>query len=66
MPVACTLESLPEPIDSTVTVRQIPARRTAAPRCFGSRSERRFLRHGTKPGSWVRRRGFGTAGAGVT
>ena len=62
MPVSYTVETLPEPADSQVTLRQVPARRMAALRYSGSWSERSFLRHKMKLESWVRSKGLGFAG----
>ena len=56
MPASYSLETLPEPGDSRVTLRQIPARRMAALRYSGFWTERIYLRHKMKLESWVRTR----------
>jgi len=44
MPDSYTLETLPEPEDPKVTLRQVPARRMAAVRYSGFWSEKNYLR----------------------
>jgi hypothetical protein len=62
MPASYTLATLPEPRDSQVTLRQVPARRMAALRYSGFWSERSFLQHKRKLESWIRERGLSVAG----
>ena len=62
MPASYTLETLPQPLDSRVALRQVPARRMAALSYSGLWNERRFLRHRMKLESWVRGRGLDIAG----
>ena len=62
MPASYTLETLPEPEDPQVTLRQIPARRMAALRYSGLWTESSYLRHKMKLESWVRSRGLRIAG----
>lgn len=62
MPASCTLETLPEPADPQVTLREVPARRMAALRYSGVWTESSYLRHKTKLESWVRGRGLAVAG----
>ena len=45
MPASYTLETLPEPEDPKVTLRQVPARRMAAVRYSGFWSEKNYLRY---------------------
>ena len=62
MPASYALETLPEPGDSQVTLRQVPARRMAALRYSGFWTERSYLRQRLKLESWVRTRGLRIAG----
>jgi hypothetical protein len=62
MPASSTLETLPEPGDPQVTLRQVPARRMAALRYSGVWTETSYLRHKMKLESWVRTRGLRVAG----
>ena len=54
MPASYTLETLPEPEDPEVKLRQIPARRIAAVRYSGFWSEKGYLRHKLELESWIR------------
>jgi len=62
MPATYTLETLPAPEDTQVTLRQVPARRIAAVRYSGSWSEKGYLRHKSELESWVRGKGLTAAG----
>ena len=62
MPASYTLETLPEPEDPQVALRQVPARRMAALRYSGLWTESSYLRHKMKLESWVRSRGLRIAG----
>jgi hypothetical protein len=62
MPASSALETLPEPGDPQVTLRQVPARRMAALRYSGVWTERSYLRHKMELESWVRERGLRLAG----
>jgi hypothetical protein len=62
MPAAYSLETLPQPSDPRVLLRQLPARRVAAVRYSGTWSEKSFLRHKTELESWVAQRGLRPAG----
>lgn len=62
MPASYALESLPEPDDPQVTLRQVPARRMAAMRYSGVWTERSYLGHRTRLESWVRSRGLRITG----
>lgn len=46
MPREWTLETLPEPLDSSVTLREIPARTVAVIRYSGTWSQSRYEKHG--------------------
>ena len=62
MPASYTMETLPEPADPRVTLRQVPARRIAALRYSGSWSEKGYLRHKLELESWIRGKGLAIAG----
>jgi hypothetical protein len=62
MPASSALETLPEPGDAQVTLRQVPARRMAALRYSGFWTERSYIGHKMKLESWVRKRGLRIAG----
>jgi len=65
MPASYTLETLPEPEDPKVTLRQVPARRIAAVRYSGFWSEKSYLRYKSELESWIRERGLTVAGEPV-
>ena len=62
MPGTYTMETLPEPEDPKVTLRQVPARRMAAVRYSGFWSEKAYLRHKAELESWIDRNGLTIAG----
>ncbi len=62
MPATYTLDSLPEPEDPEVKLRQVPARRMAAVRYSGFWSEKAYLRHKLELESWIQERGLSIAG----
>jgi len=62
MPASYTLETLPEPEDPKVTLRQVPARRMAAVRYSGFWSEKNYLRYKLELESWIHERGLSIAG----
>jgi len=45
MPSEYTMETMPEPLDPTVTIREIPARKMAALRYSGTWSQKRYEEH---------------------
>jgi effector-binding domain-containing protein len=45
IPASYTVETLPEPKDPNITLRQVPARRMASVRYSGFWSEKRYLRY---------------------
>lgn len=53
MPEAYTLETLPEPDDPSVTLREVPTRRMAAVRYSGFWSEKNYSRHKAELESWI-------------
>ena len=62
MPASYTLETLPEPEDPNITLRQIPARRMAAVRYSGFWSEKRYLKYKSELESWIQERGLNIVG----
>jgi hypothetical protein len=58
MPASYTLETLPEPEDPKVTLRQVPARRMAAVRYSGFWSEKGYLRYKLELESWIHEKGL--------
>ena len=65
MPSAYTLETLPEPEDPEITLRQVPPRRMAVVRYSGFWSEKSFLRHKSKLESWIHKMGLTIVGAPI-
>jgi hypothetical protein len=62
MPSSYTLETLPEPEDPKVKLRQVPARRIAAVRYSGFWSEKGYLRYKSELESWIQERGLAIVG----
>jgi len=62
MPAFFTLETLPEPKDSTVILRQVPARHIAAIRYSGLWSEKGYLRNKEKLDAWVQDKALSVIG----
>jgi len=65
MPGSYTLETLPEPEDPRVTLRQVPARRMAAVRYSGFWSEKSYLRYKMELESWIDRMGLTIVGDAI-
>lgn len=65
MPASYTLETLPEPDDPNISLRQVPAHRMAAVRYSGFWSEKNYLRHKKELESWVHEEGFTIVGEPV-
>lgn len=65
MPAYFTLETLPEPKDPNVILRQVPARHMAAVRYSGFWSEKSYLRNKAKLEAWIKKRGFITVGGPI-
>lgn len=55
MPAGYTLETLPVPDDSSITLRQIAAHRVAAVRYSGFWSEKLFLRYKQELENWIKK-----------
>jgi len=62
MPASYTLETLPEPEDPKVTLRQVPARRMAAVRYSGFWNEKGYLRYKLELESWIREKNYTIVG----
>ena len=62
MPALYTLETLPEPDDPTVRLRQVPARRIAAVRYSGFWSETGYRRYKLALESWIHEKGLTIVG----
>ena len=62
MPASYTLETLPEPDDPKVTLRQVPARRMAAVRYSGFWNEKGYLRYKLELESWINENGLTIVG----
>ena len=62
MPSSYTLDTLPEPEDPKVKLRQVPARRIATVRYSGFWSEKGYLRHKSELESWIREKGLTIVG----
>lgn len=62
MPAAYTIETLPEPDDPEITLRQVPARFMAAVRYSGFWNEKGYLQHKAELESWIQKTGFTVAG----
>lgn len=65
MPVSYTLATLPVPDDSSITLRQVPARRIAAIRYSGTWSEKNYLENKERLENWIRENGFEISGEPV-
>jgi len=62
MPASYALETLPEPEDPKVTLRQVPARRMAAVRYSGFWNEKGYLRYKLELESWINENGLTIVG----
>lgn len=58
MPASYTLETLPEPEDPKISLRQVPAHRMAAVRYSGFWSQKNYLRYKKELESWVHEEGL--------
>jgi hypothetical protein len=65
MPSTYTLETLPEPLDTTVRLRVVPAHRAAAVRYSGTWSRRGYEKHLARLRAWMADNGLEAAGAPV-
>jgi effector-binding domain-containing protein len=62
MPASYTMESLPQPDDPKITLRQVPARRMAAVRYSGFWSEKKYERNKQELEAWMRAKGLDITG----
>jgi len=62
MPASFTLETLPEPKDPSVIIRQVPARHIAAVRYSGFWSEEGYLQNKDRLEDWIRKQRLRTIG----
>jgi effector-binding domain-containing protein len=65
MPASYSLETLPEPKDPLVVLRQVPARQIAAIRYSGFWSEKAYLLNKAKLDAWIEEKGLTVAGKAV-
>ncbi|MFC1827575.1 heme-binding protein [Thermodesulfobacteriota bacterium] len=65
MPASYTLETLPEPEDPKISLRQVPAHRMAAVRYSGFWSEKNYLRYRKMLESWIQEEGLTIVGEPV-
>jgi effector-binding domain-containing protein len=65
MPSSYTLETLPEPEDPNISLRQVPAHRMAAVRYSGFWSQKRYLRYKKMLESWIQEKGLTIVGEPV-
>jgi len=62
MPASYSLETLPVPDDTGITLRRVPARRMAAVRYSGFWSEKKYLRHKEILKAWIQKEGLTITG----
>lgn len=62
MPASYTMQTLPKPDDSSVILREVPARRVASIRYSGLWSEARYLEHKSQLEAWIRKNKMKAAG----
>ncbi len=65
MPSSYTLETLPIPDDSGITLRHVPAHRVAAVKYSGFWSEKNYLRYLQELENWIKINNFTVVGAPV-
>lgn len=65
MPASYTRETLPEPADPEVKIREIPARRMAAVRYSGRWTEGRYLHYRGALEAWIKEKGYRALGEAV-
>jgi len=65
MPASYTMETLPNPDDPNIKLRQVPARRVAAVRYSGFWSEEKYLLHKEKLEKWIKDNSFTVTGEPV-
>jgi hypothetical protein len=62
MPASYTIETLPEPEDQNITLRQVPARRMASVRYSGFWSEERYFKYKSELELWIKEKGLTIVG----
>lgn len=65
MPAGYTLATLPVPDDTSITLRQVPARRMAAVRYSGTWSEKNYRDYKERLENWIKENGFEMSGEPV-
>ncbi len=65
MPAASSMDTLPQPKDPSIMLRQVPARHMAALRYSGTWSEKSYARHKDSLDAWIQTQGFKVTGAAV-
>ncbi len=65
MPSSFTMESLPAPVDPTITLREVPARRMAAVTYSGGWSEAGYTKHKARLLDWIQTKGLQIVGEPV-
>ena len=62
LPAGRTLQSLPQPLDPTVVLREVPARKMASLRYSGTWSERRYEQHKARLEQFIQDKGLKVIG----
>ena len=65
MPKSYTLSTLPQPEDTSITLRQVPAQRMAVVRYSGMWSEKNYLSHELELVAWMKKMGLTPTGNAV-
>lgn len=65
MPASYTLETLPEPEDPEIIIRQVPSRKIAAVMYSGFWSESKYLQYKKKLEDWIHKEGLTIAGDSI-
>ncbi|HHX34294.1 MAG TPA: heme-binding protein [Gammaproteobacteria bacterium] len=65
MPASSSINTLPEPKDPRIVLRQVPARNMAALRYSGTWSKKSYARHKDRLEAWIKAKGFNVTGEAV-
>jgi hypothetical protein len=65
MPSKYTLDTLPEPLDSNVVLKQIPAHKIAAIRYSGTWSQNKYIEHKTELEQFIKEKGLKVKGEDI-
>jgi hypothetical protein len=65
MPASYTMDTIPEPLDPAVTIREIPPYRAAVIRYSGFWSEKNYRKHLDKLQQWIGSEGLDASGVPV-